>query len=170
MGFQNLSWSEYWYLIICAFVPLNLNLGWDNKCWVTKDISLINYRGEAQIVEVNEWTVQQPWRRNPLSSDPWHAAPLPGCLHLLPRVLSLLLFTHLPWTSLKCMFYLLLFQSSSIDFLASQGFDFNKVFRNGKITCDLSSELVNLDSFENYLSVRTVWDRVSDFHSSLCSR
>ena len=39
------------------------------------------------------------------------------------------------------MFYLLLFQSSSIDFLASQGFDFNKVFRNGKITRDLSSEL-----------------------------
>lgn len=50
----------------------------------------------------------------------------------------------------------ILFQSSSIDFLASQGFDFNKVFRNGKITRDLSSELVNLDSVENYLSVRTV--------------
>ncbi|XP_007950001.1 poly(A)-specific ribonuclease PARN [Orycteropus afer afer] len=29
------------------------------------------------------------------------------------------------------LFCLLLFQSSSIDFLASQGFDFNKVFRNG---------------------------------------
>uniref|UniRef100_A0A8D1DYQ6 Poly(A)-specific ribonuclease PARN n=1 Tax=Sus scrofa TaxID=9823 RepID=A0A8D1DYQ6_PIG len=47
------------------------------------------------------------------------------------RVPPLLLFFCLPRTSPKCMFCLLLFQSSSIDFLASQGFDFNKVFRNG---------------------------------------
>ena len=54
------------------------------------------------------------------------------------------------------MFCLLLFQSSSIDFLASQGFDFNKVFRNGKLICDLSLELGNLDVFENGLSVPAV--------------
>lgn len=51
------------------------------------------------------------------------------------------------------MFCSLLFQSSSIDFLASQGFDFNKVFRNGKITSDLSLALVNLHLVESDLSV-----------------
>lgn len=48
------------------------------------------------------------------------------------------------------MFCLLLFQSSSIDFLASQGFDFNKVFRNGKIKWELPLEFVNLNVVENY--------------------
>lgn len=62
------------------------------------------------------------------------------CFHVW--VTSLLLFTYLPPTSPNCVFCSLSFQSSSIDFLASQGFDFNKVFRNGKIIYGLSLELV----------------------------
>uniref|UniRef100_A0A8D1DWA4 Poly(A)-specific ribonuclease PARN n=1 Tax=Sus scrofa TaxID=9823 RepID=A0A8D1DWA4_PIG len=57
-----------------------------------------------------------------------HLTYLPVTFVIFP---PLLLFFCLPRTSPKCMFCLLLFQSSSIDFLASQGFDFNKVFRNG---------------------------------------
>lgn len=71
------------------------------------------------------------------------ACPFLGCLPCFRVwVTSLLLFTYMPPTSPKCVFCSLLFQSSSIDFLASQGFDFNKVFRNGKIIYGLSLELV----------------------------
>ncbi len=34
------------------------------------------------------------------------------------------------------------FQSSSIDFLASQGFDFNKVFCNGEYTAEWQSDMM----------------------------